>query len=108
VITPNRKTLLSPVRNIVVKVGTRVLTAEDHAPDEAVIRHLADEIAQLKARGIRTTIVSSGAIGAGMGWLKLRTRPKSIPQLQAAAAVGQNQLMHRYELAFTRHRIPGH
>jgi len=106
VITPNRKALLSPIRNIVVKVGTRVLTAENHAPDEAVIRHLADEIAQLKAQGVRATIVSSGAIGAGMGRLKLRTRPKSIPQLQAAAAVGQNQLMHRYELAFKRHHIP--
>ncbi|MCD6336420.1 MAG: glutamate 5-kinase [Candidatus Latescibacteria bacterium] len=106
VIIPDRKILLSPIRNIVVKVGTRVLTAEDHAPDEAVIRRLADEIAQLKARGVRTTLISSGAIGAGMGRLKLRTRPKSIPQLQAAAAVGQNQLMHRYELAFKRHRIP--
>ena len=105
-IIPDRKTLLSPIRNIVVKVGTRVLTAQDHAPDEAVIRCLADEIAQLRARGVRTTLVSSGAIGAGMGRLKLRTRPKSIPQLQAAAAVGQNQLMHGYELAFTRHRIP--
>ncbi len=105
-ITPDRKALLSPIKNIAVKVGTRVLTAEDHAPDEAVIRRLADEIAQLKTRGIRTTLISSGAIGAGMGRLKLRTRPKSIPQLQAAAAVGQNQLMHRYELAFKRHRIP--
>jgi len=106
VATADRKTLLSPIRNIVVKLGTRVLTAEDHAPDEAVVRRLADEIAQLKAQGVRTTIVSSGAIGAGMGRLNLRARPKSIPQLQAAAAVGQNQLMHRYELAFKRHRIP--
>ncbi|MFH1007538.1 MAG: glutamate 5-kinase [Candidatus Latescibacterota bacterium] len=105
-ITPDRKTLFAPLRNIVVKVGTHVLTAEDHAPDETVVQRLADEIAQLKARGIRATLVSSGAIGAGMGRLKLRTRPKSIPQLQAAAAVGQNQLMHRYELAFARHRTP--
>ena len=108
----NRKALLSHVENIVVKLGTRVLTGGHRAaaaaskPNEVVIRRLADEIAHLKERGVRTTIVSSGAIGAGMGRLKLRTRPKAIPQLQAAAAVGQNQLMHGYELAFKRHRIP--
>ncbi len=88
-----------------MKVGTRVLTSENNLPDVEWIEALAGQIAQLRRRGVDVAVVSSGAIGAGMGQLSMKRRPRSIPQLQAAAAVGQNQLMHSYQVAFGRHNL---
>ncbi len=101
----NRKERLKCVRRLVVKVGTRVLSSENNLPDVRWIETLAGQIAQLRCRGIEVVVVSSGAIGAGMGQLSMSRRPRSIPQLQAAAAVGQNQLMHSYQVAFGRHNL---
>ena len=101
-----RAALLKGVHRIVVKLGTRVLTTPEYALDMGIIQRVADQVAVLHARGIQTAIVSSGAIGAGMGRLGLRSRPRSLPQLQAAAAIGQNQLMYGYEEAFGKHGLP--
>jgi len=100
----NRRERFKNIRKVVVKVGTSVLTSGDDL-DIGYIQRLAGEIAELRRRGTDIILVSSGAISAGMGQLSLKTRPRSIPQLQAAAAVGQNRLMHNYQVAFEQHGL---
>jgi glutamate 5-kinase len=87
----------------VVKVGTSVLTGPDGTLDPDRINHLADQICAVTATGRRVALVSSGAVGAGMGQLGLRSRPDSLPRLQAAAAVGQSFLIRAYDEGFRRH-----
>jgi glutamate 5-kinase len=88
---------------MVVKVGSGLLTAERSGLDAGRIQAIADELAGVAARGIEVTLVSSGAIVAGMARLGMRERPRSMPETQAAAAVGQSALMQQYEVAFGRH-----
>lgn len=95
---------LKGVRRVVVKVGSGLITARDAGLDAARIAALADELSAVMARGKEVVLVSSGAIVAGMARLGLRERPRSIPEKQAAAAVGQSALMQHYEIAFARHR----
>lgn len=100
-----RKALLERVRTVVVKVGTAVLTGSGGRLARRRISALARQVAGMRKRGLRVVLVSSGAIGAGMGELGLRRRPESLPQLQAAAAVGQGQLMRAYDDAFKTHGL---
>lgn len=88
------------VERIVVKVGTRLLTHKSGQLNLFFIERLVRELADLKNRGRQIVLVSSGAIGAGMGRLGLPQRPESIPELQAAAAVGQGVLIQLYEKFF--------
>ncbi len=88
----------------VVKVGTSVLTGADGTLDPARIGHLAEQISAVMDRGRKVALVSSGAVGAGMGQLGWRRRPDNLPQLQAAAAVGQSYLIRAYDEGFRRHR----
>ncbi len=92
---------LVAARRVVVKLGSRLL-AESPASRPAVI---ADQVVALRARGVTVVIVSSGAIALGMSRLKLAARPHELPQLQAAAAVGQSRLMQHWEHAFAAHDI---
>jgi glutamate 5-kinase len=87
----------------VVKVGTNVLAHSDGTLDHDRIRHLADQIVAIKQTGRRVALVSSGAVGAGIGQLGLKKRPQDLPSIQAAAAVGQTYLMRAYEEAFKAH-----
>ena len=87
----------------VVKVGTSVLTGPDGVLDPARIEHLTDQINAVMATGRRVALVSSGAVGAGVGQLQLRRRPDNLPQLQAAAAIGQAYLMRAYDEGLRRH-----
>jgi len=87
----------------VVKVGTRVLTRDDGTLNEDRIAQLAEEIAALHAAGRHVTLVSSGAVGAGMSQLGLKQRPTSVAQLQAVAAVGQARLIETYDRTFRAH-----
>jgi glutamate 5-kinase len=96
----DRTLLFGHVKRIVVKLGTRVIIGPDRRLDATVIERIAEEVTLLRERGIQTALVTSGAIGTGMGRLGLTTRPRTIPDLQAIAAVGQNLLMHHYEHAF--------
>jgi len=96
---------ISDISTLVIKVGSRILTSEEHIPHSRRIRMLADTIAQLNQAGIRTALVSSGAIAHGMLALNLTKRPKTIPMKQACASIGQIQLMHAYETCFTRHNL---
>jgi len=98
-----RTRILSGAKRIVVKVGTAVLTRPDASLDQALIRTLCEQIHVLRTRGYTLALVSSGAIGAGIGQLELDERPTALPRLQAAAAVGQSKLMSLYDEAFARH-----
>jgi glutamate 5-kinase len=91
---------------VVVKVGTNVLTRGDGTLDPAHLQALADQIQRVRAGGRKVALVSSGAIGAGMGRLGLSSRPTDLRQLQACAAVGQAFLMRAYEDCLARHGIP--
>jgi glutamate 5-kinase len=95
---------LGRVRRLVVKVGSGLITGAAGA-DADRIESLAAEIAAVRD-GRQVVLVSSGAIATGMARLALARRPRSIPDKQAAAAVGQSQLMWHYEVAFKRHGIP--
>ena len=97
---------LNPVRKIVIKVGTSTLTRGGGPPDAAYIADLAGQASALLDAGCRVVLVSSGAIRAGMDTLNLPGRPRSIPQKQAAAAIGQGLLMHTYAEAFRAHSVP--
>jgi glutamate 5-kinase len=80
-----------------VKVGTNVLADAAGRLDRARIQSLADQVQRVRAAGRRVALVSSGAIGAGVGKLNLGKRPADLPHLQACAAVGQSALMQLYQ-----------
>jgi glutamate 5-kinase len=88
----------------VVKVGTSVLTGPDGTLDPVRIGHLAEQISLVMDQGRRVALVSSGAVGAGMGQLGWKRRPENLRQLQAAAAVGQAYLIRAYDDGLRRHR----
>ena len=96
---------LSTPGTAVVKVGTNVLADASGKLDRARIVSLAGQIHRLRAAGWKIVLVSSGAIGAGVGKLGLESRPTELPQLQACAAVGQTALMQMYQEAFAPHGI---
>ena len=97
----NRKEILKKVRRIVLKVGSRVLTAKGKTLSQPVFDRLAREVSAAKKAGYEVVIVSTGAIAAGMGRLGLLEKPKTIPQKQASAAIGQSALMWNYERSFS-------
>lgn len=93
------------VRRVVIKVGTSTLTNESGRIDRPYLTSLAGQIATLQAQGIDVVLVTSGAIRAGMERMGLRERPKTMPEQQAAAAVGQGLLMHMYSEIFEWHGL---
>jgi glutamate 5-kinase len=95
---------LGRIRRLVVKVGSGLVTTPQAGPDRRRITALAAELAALRAERLEVVLVTSGAIATGMARLALPRRPRSIPDKQAAAAVGQAALMRHYEVAFKRHR----
>jgi glutamate 5-kinase len=99
-----RKEQLANVRKILVKVGSAVLTGEDGL-DLNIIEQLVGDIAALRERGCQVVLVSSGAIASGKHRMGIEGKLKSIPQKQAAAAVGQGRLMRVYSNAFGKHGL---
>ena len=99
-----RKEQLAGVRKILVKVGSAVLTGEDGL-DLNIIEQLVSDIAALRERGCQVVLVSSGAIASGKHRMGIEGKLKSIPQKQAAAAVGQGRLMRVYSNAFGKHGL---
>jgi glutamate 5-kinase len=101
-----RQEIAAFATTIVVKVGTRVVTRDGGCLNEERIAQLAEELHQIMASGRKVALVSSGAVGAGMGRLGLASRPTDVAHLQAVAAVGQSHLVEAYERslrAFGRH-----
>lgn len=98
-----RQQIAAAAHTVVVKVGTRVLTKASGVLDFERVASIAEQIAQLADGGRRVVLVSSGAVGAGVGRLGLEQRPSDLAQLQATAAVGQSLLIERYNQALQRH-----
>lgn len=91
-----RKEVLSGVRRVVLKLGSSVVTT-DEGLDRKTIRGIAEDVCRYKESGKEFIIVSSGAIAAGVRHLGLKEGARTIPQKQAAAAIGQTRLMAAYE-----------
>ena len=100
-----RQNVVTRARKLVVKVGSASITGPDGRIDRRAISSLAGQIAAAMAQRRAVVLVSSGAIAAGMGELDLPERPKTMPELQALAAVGQGQLMRAYHDAFARRKL---
>jgi len=92
-----RQEIAALATTMVVKVGTRVVTHPGGKLNEERIAQLAEEIHEVLASGRKVALVSSGAVGAGMGRLGLPSRPETLAQLQAVAAIGQSHLIEVYE-----------
>jgi len=101
--SPSRSQLIAAARLIVVKIGSRVLTTPDGLLDTDRIATIGRQCDQLLAAGKQLVVVSSGAVAAGMGRLGLAQRPRTLPRLQAAAAVGQSCLIEAYERSLRPH-----
>jgi glutamate 5-kinase len=100
-----REKIVHSAKTLVIKVGTNVLADGKGQLDAKLITSLANQVWKLKEAGKNVVVVSSGAIGAGIGMLGLPGRPKELPVLQAAAAVGQGKLMQLFEKALSRRKL---
>jgi glutamate 5-kinase len=100
---PLRQEVIALAHTVVVKVGTNVLTTDAGRLDPDRLQALADQIQRLRMAGRKVVLVSSGAIGAGMGRLGLPERPSDLRYLQACAAVGQGFLMRAYQECLEKH-----
>ena len=100
-----RQQYLSATRMMVVKLGTQLLSDGEGKLDAAFIGRIAAQVAAVQARGVKVTMVSSGAIGAGLRELNLPKRPTDLAKLQAVAAVGQRRLMDMWNDAFKPHGL---
>lgn len=94
------KRRIEEVKKIVIKVGSSSLCDNDGKINKEKILMLVWQIAKLKREGYTIVLVSSGAIAAGMGALGLDSKPKTLPEKQALAAIGQARLMEIYEEVF--------
>src|SRR2546430_17586526 len=88
----NPRQSLAASRDIVVKLGTQLLADQSGALDAPFVRAIADQVALLKNRGVRVTVVSSGAIGPGMRELNPIKRPTEPAKLHATARAAPRRL----------------
>ena len=91
---------ITAAKRVVVKVGTSTLTYENGKLNIRAIESLCKVLCDLQNAGKEVVLVSSGAIGVGVGKLGLRVRPSSTREKQAVAAVGQCELMFIYDKLF--------
>jgi glutamate 5-kinase len=98
-----RQEIATAAHTVVVKVGTRVLTGPTGLLNQERVAALAEELHQLMATGRKVALVTSGAVGAGLGQLHLPRRPANLAQLQAVAAVGQSHLIETYDRGLRAH-----
>ncbi|QLC34302.1 glutamate 5-kinase [Halarchaeum sp. CBA1220] len=88
---------------VVVKAGTNSLTDAESNLDDDKLDTLVDDIAALRARGKEVLLVSSGAVGAGLGMMALEEDRETVEETQALSTIGQGRLMHRYTESFARY-----
>ncbi|HOX01772.1 MAG TPA: glutamate 5-kinase [Candidatus Paceibacterota bacterium] len=100
-----REELRLKIQRLVVKLGTGVLTDERMQPDMGQFEQLTAQVAAQRRAGREVALVTSGAVGAGMGVLGFTRRPRELDELQACAAVGQSRLMAIYERLFAQHNL---
>lgn len=94
------KNILQLRNTIVIKIGTTLLADKVNGIQMERLAAIAKSVAHIRTLGKNVAIVTSGAIGAGVAALQLSERPKTIPEKQATAAIGQPLLMEAYETAF--------
>ncbi|MCE9566181.1 MAG: glutamate 5-kinase [Planctomycetes bacterium] len=102
---PIRLETVGRASTVVIKVGTNVLADSTGQLDRHRIQSLADQLHRVRTGGRKVVLVTSGAIGAGVGKLGLSKRPTDLPQLQACAAVGQSALMQLYQESLAPHGV---
>ena len=100
-----RTRLLQDISRMVVKVGTGVLTDARKQPDLTQMEQLVAQLAAQRQAGREVVLVTSGAVGFGMGVLDFEKRPAKLEELQACAAVGQSRLMATYEKLFSKFNL---
>jgi glutamate 5-kinase len=101
----DRRGQVLAARRVVVKVGSSSLTTTVGGIDPERVRRLVAALAAARARGAQVVLVSSGAIAAGLAPLGLARRPRALAAQQAAAAVGQGLLVHRYTEELSGHGL---
>lgn len=89
----------------IVKIGSALLTQDGKGLDYASIADWARQIAELRQQGIEIVLVSSGSIAEGMSRMGWSQRPTALPELQAAAAIGQTGLIQAYQTEFQKYDI---
>ena len=94
---------LKNIKRIVVKVGTSTLTHSTGLLNLKSLENIVRQITDIHNRGIEIVLVTSGAIGAGIGKIGLHAKPNTIPEKQAAAAIGQCVILHMYEKIFSEY-----
>jgi len=100
-----RKPYLDRTKLLVIKVGTSVLSDKEGRISSRAIAGLCRQVAEIREDGRKAVLVSSGAIAAGVEKLGLKKRPSRLPELQAAAAVGQGHLMAFYSRRLANHGL---
>lgn len=101
----SREDIAARVRRVVIKIGSSLLTDAQSGIRTAMVERVAADVAALRQKGVEVCLVSSGAVALGrvqLGWLG---RELSVHEKQAAAAIGQPELMHAYKLAFSKHGL---
>ena len=101
----NRLKYIQESKRWVVKIGSALLTQDGKGLDYAAISNWAAQIATLRQQGIELVLVSSGSVAEGMSRMGWTQRPKGLPKLQAAAAIGQAGLIEAYERHFQQYKI---
>ncbi len=96
---------LKDKKRIVIKLGTSTLAHKTGKLNIRRMTNLTRVLADLRNAGHEIILVSSGAVGLGVGKLNLKERPKDTPTKQAAAAVGQCELMHVYDEMFSKYSV---
>ena len=99
------RNLLIETSRMVVKLGTGILTGRRKQIDPRKIEQLVEQVAAQHKDGREVVVVSSGAVGAGMGVLNIEKRPTDLSDLQACAAVGQSALMSTYSELFAKYNL---
>lgn len=92
-------------QRIVIKIGSSLLTDGGRGLNVKAIAEWVAQMAMLRQRSVDVVLVSSGSVAEGMSRLKLKTRPKTLHELQAAASVGQMGLVRRFENEFQQHEL---
>ncbi len=96
---------LTRARRVIVKIGSALLTQDGRGLNVEGIGDWATQIAGLRRQKVDVVLVTSGAVAAGMQRLGRASRPRTLHELQAMAAVGQMGLVQAYETAFQRHGL---
>ena len=96
---------IKQAKRVVIKLGTGVLTTGIGDLDKERIQSFCRQIKRLRDEGLEVILVSSGAIGLGMGKLVLRQRPKDLTLLQACASLGQTILINNWQQGFDPHNL---